>query len=596
MTRSPLLLLLLFCFSLSAQAATPQQAAIATAHPLATLAAEEVLAAGGNAFDAAIAVSAMLAVVEPYGSGLGGGGFYLLRQAGSPPSYRFLDARERAPLKTRPGLFQRDGKVQPRLSLDGPLAAAIPGVPAALSELSRQHARLSLARNLAPAIRVARDGFAVDRVYRQRARMRLDAMRADPETARLFLVDGEVPEEGHRLRQPELAASLELLAEDGHSGFYSGPLAARLVEGVSKAGGIWSMEDLASYHLVERPPLRVSLEGGRELISAPPPSAGGLILGQSLLMLQQLPWRQADRVERSHLTVEVLRRAYRDRSQLGDPDYVDNPAAQMLDAAYLQRLAADIDPQRATPSEQLGAAGVWHEGNDTTHFSVLDSAGNAVAATLSINLPFGAAFTVPGTGILLNDEMDDFAVALSGSNSYELEGSAANRLEPGKRPLSSMSPSFIESADAFASFGTPGGSRIPSMTLLAIMEYLDAQPLAEWVAAPRFHHQFQPDRISHEPGAFDAEQLQRLEAMGHRLQALARNYGNQQVLHWDKRNGKVEAASDPRGIGMAQPLAIGREPLKADESAVPLLLRSPPAAAAAGCRGNPAAAHCAGSD
>src|SRR5690606_27705174 len=213
----------------------------------------------------------------------------------------------------------------PRLSLDGPLAAAIPGLPAALSELARQHARLSLARNLAPAIKVAREGFAVDRVYRQRAGMRLEAMRADPETARLFLVDGEVPGEGHRLRQPELAASLELLAEDGHSGFYSGPLAARLVEGVNKAGGIWSLEDLAGYHLLERPPLRATLADGRELIGAPPPSAGGLILAQSLLMLEHLPWQEADPVQRTHLTVEVLRRAYRDRGQLGDPDHVSNP-------------------------------------------------------------------------------------------------------------------------------------------------------------------------------------------------------------------------------------------------------------------------------
>lgn len=594
MTRSPLLLVLLFCFALSAQARAPQQAAIATAHPLATQAAEEVLATGGNAFDAAIAVTAMLAVVEPYGSGLGGGGFYLLRQAGSTSSYRFLDARERAPLKTRPGLFQRDGKVQPRLSLDGPLAAAIPGVPAALTELARQHARLSLARNLAPAIKVAREGFAVDHVYRQRARSRLEALRADPESARLFLVNGEVPEEDHRLRQPELAASLELLAEDGHSGFYSGALATRLVEGINKAGGIWSMEDLASYQLVERPPLRVSLEGGRELISAPPPSAGGLILGQSLLMLQQLPWRAADRVERSHLTVEVLRRAYRDRSLLGDPDYVSNPDAQMLDPAYLQRLAADIDRQRATPSEQLGPAGIWHEGDHTTHFSVLDQDGNAVAATLSINLPFGAAFTVPGTGILLNDEMDDFAVAVNGSNTYELEGSTANQLEPGKRPLSSMSPSFIESAGEFASFGTPGGSRIPSMTLLAIMEYLDGRPLTEWVAAPRFHHQFHPDRITHEPGAFDAAQQRRLGELGHQLQALPRAYGNLQVLHWNKRSGKVEAASDPRGIGTALPAPDKQTSLNSAGSAAPRPAR--PAAAATDCRGTPAAAHCAGSD
>jgi gamma-glutamyltranspeptidase/glutathione hydrolase len=599
MTRSPLLFVLLFCLGLAGpvHSRAPEQAAIATAHPLATQAAQEVLAAGGNAFDAAIAVTAMLAVVEPYGSGLGGGGFYLLRQAGSPPTYRFLDARERAPLKTRPELFQREGKVQPELSLDGPLAAAIPGIPAALADLARQHARLSLARNLAPAIRVAREGFAVDRIYRERASYRIEALRADPESARLFLLNGEIPAEGHLLRQPELAESLEILAEEGHSGFYSGALATRLVEGINRAGGIWSMEDLASYHLLERPPLRVALADGRELISAPPPSAGGVILGQSLLMLEQLPWQDAEPVQRAHLTVEVLRRAYRDRGELGDPDFVDNPTAQLLEPGYLATQATSINLQQATASASLGGAGNWKEGNDTTHFSVLDREGNAVAATLSINLPFGAAFVVPGTGILLNNEMDDFAVAQTGSNAYRLAGSAANRLEPGKRPLSSMSPSFIESNSEFTSFGTPGGSRIPSMTLLAIMQYLDDRPMLDWVGAPRFHHQFQPDLISHEADAFDAAQQQALRARGHQLQVVARRFGNQQVLYWNKASGKVAAASDPRGIGTALPAPLIRPPLRAAGSAVPHPAHSDhPGAATTDCHKRPVAAHCAGSD
>ncbi len=268
-------------------------------------------------------------------------------------------------------------------------------------------------------------------------------------------------------------------------------------------------------------------------------------------MLQQLPWRTSDAVQRSHYVVEVLRRAYRDRGQLGDPDHVGNPTAQLLATDYLKALAAGIDPQQATPSSRLAPSAPWHEGDHTTHFSVIDSAGNAVAATLSINLPFGAAFTVPGTGILLNDEMDDFAAALDGSNAYGLSGSAANAIDGGKRPLSSMSPTFIESADDFASFGTPGGSRIPSMVLLAMLEYLDGQPVSRWVGAPRFHHQYLPDQLEYEPGSFSASQLAELRQRGHQPKAVERRYGNQQVLYWNKQTGQLDAASDPRGQGKA---------------------------------------------
>ncbi|MHA6492006.1 gamma-glutamyltransferase [Pseudomonas borbori] len=530
----------------------PDRSAIASAHPAATVAGQETLALGGNAFDAAVAISAALAVVEPYGSGLGGGGFFLLREAGPQPVYRFLDARERAPLAADADLYKVDGEVQKQLSLNGALAAAIPGLPAALVQLAERFGKLPLRDSLAPAIRLARSGVSIDRVYRERAEWRLAAMRDDPETARIFLDKGEIPAEFGLLRQPELARTLERLAADGHKGFYAGELAEQLVKGVRAAGGIWSLQDLAEYRIVEREPLRVALAEGRQLISAPPPSAGGLALGQSLLMLEQLPWRKADAVQRTHLVVETLRRAYRDRGLLGDPDFIANPLSKLLAPAYLQQLVSSIDLQRATSSDSLPAAGAWHEGNHTTHFSVLDAEGNAVAATLSINLPFGAAFTVPGTGVLLNDEMDDFAADVQGANAYGLAGSHANAIAAGKRPLSSMSPTFIESADEFASFGTPGGSRIPSMVLLAILEYLDGQPIERWPAVGRYHHQFRPDLIEHEPGTFTPEQVTALEARGHQLKALTRRYGNQQVLWWDKRNDRVSAASDPRGIGTSK--------------------------------------------
>jgi gamma-glutamyltranspeptidase/glutathione hydrolase len=268
-------------------------------------------------------------------------------------------------------------------------------------------------------------------------------------------------------------------------------------------------------------------------------------------MLQRLPWRQAEAGQRSHFVVEALRRAYRDRGLLGDPDFVADPSARLLAPTYLQQLAGSIEPQKATPSASLPPAGTWHEGDHTTHFSVLDAAGNAVAATLSINLPFGAAFTAPGTGVLLNDEMDDFAADVQGANAYGLAGSHANAIAAGKRPLSSMSPTFIESPGDFASFGTPGGSRIPSMVLLAILEYLDGQPIARWPSVARYHHQYLPDLIEHEPNAFSPAQAADLQARGHQLKALERQYGNQQVLFWDKPGKRVEAASDPRGIGTA---------------------------------------------
>nr|WP_242671559.1 gamma-glutamyltransferase [Azotobacter chroococcum] len=540
----------LLALAATAEAQAPVRAALATPHPEASAAGRSVLEQGGNAFDAAVAVAASLAVIEPYGSGLGGGGFFLLRedQGDAPARYRFLDARERAPLAAHAELYVRDGRARPELSRDGALAAAIPGLPAALVELAARHGRLPLRDSLAPAIRQARDGFAVDRLYRQRAEFRLSALRDDPESARLFLADGEIPAEGHRVRQPELAATLERLAERGHDGFYAGPVAERLVTGVRAAGGIWSAEDLARYRVVEREPLRFALAEGRELIGAPPPSAGGIALAQSLGMLERLPWRAADRVQRAHYVVEASRRAFRDRGLLGDPDFVANPVERLLAPAYLRELAAGIDPQRATPSSSLAPAPAWREGEHTSHFAVLDAEGHAVAATLSINLPFGAAFAVPGTGVLLNDEMDDFAADLQGSNAYRLAASPANAVAAGKRPLSSMSPSFIESADDLAAFGTPGGSRIPGMVLLAVLDYLDGQPVRRWPSVPRYHHQYLPDVIEHEPGAFDAAEIAELQRRGHPLK-VREPYGNQQVLHWDKRSGAVEAASDPRGLG-----------------------------------------------
>ncbi|WP_120994889.1 gamma-glutamyltransferase [Stutzerimonas urumqiensis] len=533
------------------QAQAPGQAAIATAHPLASEAGAQILADGGNAFDAAVAIGAALAVVEPYGSGMGGGGFFMLRQAGEAATYRFLDARERAPLAATADLYLRDGKADPRLSLDGPLAAGIPGLPAAWVQLADDYGRLPLTASLAPAIRLAREGFPVDAVYRERAGWRLEALQRDAESARLFLLDGAIPPLGHRLRQPELADTLERLAVEGNAGFYAGPVAERLVAGVREAGGIWTREDLAQYETVLREPLVFALPDERRLISAPLPSAGGVAIAQSLGLLERLDWRAAPPLQRVHLVVESLRRAYRDRGLLGDPDFIASPVDHLLSDRHLDQLATSVDPRRATPSATLPPAPRWWEGDHTTHFVVMDADGNAVAATVSLNLMFGAAFTVPGTGVLLNDQMDDFAADLDASNAYGLTGSRANLIAPGKRPLSSMSPTFIEGPQGLASFGTPGGSRIPSMNLLSALAYLGGEPVPAWAATRRYHHQYLPDVIQYEEGAFSASERQALEAMGHRLEPLERAYGNQQIIYWDKRTGAVQAASDPRGAGEA---------------------------------------------
>jgi gamma-glutamyltranspeptidase/glutathione hydrolase len=542
----------LMCASLAqASPSHPDQASIATSHPQATAAGREIMIAGGNAFDAAIAISAVLAVVEPYACGLGGGGFFLLRQAGEPTQYQFLDAQDKAPLKTTQNMYRRNGVVQSDLSLNGPLAAAIPGLPAALAELAEHYGKLPLTVSLAPAIRIAYEGFAVDDIYRERASWRLFALRSNPESARMFLRGNNVPTLGAIIQQPELAATLDRLADKGRDGFYGGLTAQAMINGIRGAGGIWSLHDFEQYEVVTRQPLRFVMADQRELITAPPPSAGGIALAQSLFMLQQLPWRESDKVQRAHYVTEVLRRAYRDRVLYGDPDFVPNPLAQVLAPDYLMRLVTSIDPHMATSNNTLPPAPRWREGGNTTHFAVLDREGNAVAATLSMNLPFGSTFTVPGTGVVLNDEMDHFSVSPDPVNPPAGSGTQPNSMLPGKRPLSSMSPSFIESPGGFAAFGTPGGSRIPSAVLLSMLQYLDEQPVGQWTAAARYHHQYMPDVLEYEPAAFTANELSDLQGRGYRLKEVRQPYGNQQVLFWNKSNARTEAASDPRGMGVS---------------------------------------------
>ncbi len=545
MVQSMRLLILLLLLPVSALAAAPPPvAAIASAHPLATEAGHDILAQGGNAFDAAVAMAAVLGVVEPANSGLGGGGFWLLHRA-TDGFETVVDGRERAPLAARADMYlDKDGKVLPQLSLDGPLAAAIPGTPAALVHIARRYGRLPLAQSLAPAIRIAKNGFAVSARYQSMAERRSEALRVSPAAATIFLDGGFVPEPGYVLRQPELAATLKRIAARGRAGFYAGETAQRLVAGVRAAGGIWSLRDLQHYRVVERRPLRARY-GDMTITSAPPPSSGGVVLAQMLNILDAYPLTSMPAVERQERIIQAMGLAYRERARhLGDPDFVAMDVPKLISPAYARSLRSDIAPR---VNEDLRPTGT-----ETTHFSVLDRAGNRVAVTLSLNTLFGSGFMPEGTGVLLNNEMDDFSAKPGAANTYGLIGSKANAIAPGKRPLSSMAPTFLETPDAVMILGTPGGSRIPTMVLLAALEFAQGRGgVQDWVAMPRFHHQYLPDVVEHEPGAFSADEARELAARGHALTLRAAGYGNMQAIVWYKKTKRVEAASDPRGEGRA---------------------------------------------
>ena len=537
----------------------PPAAAIASAHPLATEAGFEVLTKGGNAFDAAVAVSAVLAVVEPMGSGIGGGGFWLLHRENDGMQV-MIDGRERAPSRARRDMYLDDnGKPIPGRSLNGPLAAAIPGVPAALDHITKKFGRLTLAQNLAPAIRLARDGFPVSERYRRLVQFRLEPLTESPAAATAFLDRGFVPEKGYQLRQPALAHTLELMARKGRDGFYKGELARQLVKGVRDAGGIWTKSDLRRYRIEERTPVTVSYHGAR-LVSAALPSSGGIVMAEVLNMLEGLPIEKAGSAERKHYIIEAMRRGYRDRARyLGDRDFVPVDVPALTSKTYAKRLREDIGA-RATPSASLAGIGLRQKGTDTTHFSIIDRDGNRVAATLSINYPFGSGFMPPGTGVVLNNEMDDFSAKPGVANVYGLVGNDANAIAPGKRPLSSMSPTFIETDDAVVVLGTPGGSRIISMVLLASLEFLEGRGhVRDWVALKRYHHQYLPDVVQYEAGAFSDSEKRDLIRRGHKLKPIIRSYGNRQPSYgnmqavvWYRKDNRVEAASDPRGEGLAK--------------------------------------------
>lgn len=534
-------------------AAHPPGTAIASAHSLSTQAGLEIVRAGGNAFDAAIAVSSTLSVVEPISSGIGGGGFFLLHDAKRKRDI-FVDARETAPAAATPAAYlDAKGELNRDRATNGPWSAGIPGLPAALVHLAQNYGRLPLKTSLAPAIRIAREGFEVYPRLEKGYGSRREVMERYRGTREVFLADGTPPKAGETLKQPDLARTLELLAEKGFDGFYRGDVAARLLASVKEEGGQWRAEELAGYKVREREPLRLKYRGW-DIVTAPPPSSGGVALAEILQVLQGWDLSKLDPAHRTHVLAEAMRRAYRDRTiYLGDPDFVKMPIRRLTSADYAAGLRATIHPEKATPSDLLSGQPAPLEDDETTHFSIIDGDGNRVSATQTVNLLYGSGLVAPGTGVLLNNEMDDFALRPATPNAFGVMGFEANAPAAGKRMLSSMTPSFLESADRVVAVGAPGGSRIITQVLLAILAY-DAGLQPQQVAAqPRIHHQWMPDAISAEPGALDAATVAKLQAMGHKINAGESTWGNLQTVMWDKRSNTLSGGTDPRNpVGQAE--------------------------------------------
>jgi gamma-glutamyltranspeptidase/glutathione hydrolase len=530
--------------------AGPGKAAIASAYPLASDAGKEILAKGGNAFDAAVAVAAALAVVEPSSSGLGGGGFFLIRRA-RDGFETMIDLREMAPGAAHRDMYlDKDGNIIPGLSRDSALAAGIPGEPAGMAHLARRYGKLPLSVSLQPAIKLAREGFPLYTRLRGGMEFKKAAFLKTPDAARVFLVNGEVPPLGHIIRQPELAATFELLAKGGADAFYKGDFAGKLAAGVRSLGGNWTVEDLANYTVVERAPIVGQYRGAR-IVSGSPPASGGIALVDALNILEGYDLTAQDKVTRTHLIVEAMRRVHRDRAvYLGDPDFVKIPVARLIDPDYAAGQRASIRMDKAMPSALLPGVDAPSPGPSTTHFSVIDAKGNMVAATITLNFFFGSGLMVPGTGILLNNQMDDFSSKPGTPNGFQLIGGDANAIAPKKRPLSSSTPTFVMAPKGTLILGSPGGSLIIGMVLQGTINYMDGKSAQEVVSAPRFHHQFSPDELRFESDALSAEERAELEKRGHVLREGTRRWGNMQAVVWDYATGKVEAASDPRGVGV----------------------------------------------
>lgn len=537
---------LLLIISFTAAAESPKQAAIASAHPLATEAGHRILAQGGNAFDAAIAVSSTLAVVEQQSSGIGGGAFWLLHRAKDGKNV-MIDGREEAPGKAHADMFlDKNGDVNRDLALNGPLSAGIPGEIAGFEHLAIHYGNLPLSTSLQPAIEAAENGFkAYPRLIKHIDRKQ-KILRRYPASMAVYLPNGQVPKVGDLIVQKDLAKTLKAVAKHGKKGFYEGKVAKKLVKAVQKNGGIWTLDDLKNYQVKERDPITTNYRG-YHLVTAAPPSSGGIAIATILNVLSAWDLSEMDRAKRIHLVTEAMRRAYRDRSiYLGDPDFVEIPTQLLTHPYYAEGIRASIHPEKAMPSSLLPGIGENPKGEDTTHFSIIDTQGNMVSATLTVNTGLASGFIAKGTGVLLNNEMDDFSAKPGEPNAFGLIGDEANKIEPKKRPLSSMSPTFVFSDEQVAVLGTPGGSRIITMVLLGLLDFFDGNPVDSWVSKPRYHHQYLPDSLYTEKDALSPETIEQLKAKGHEVKVSRGQWGNMHAVYWNKTTGEVAAASDPR--------------------------------------------------
>ena len=544
-----------------------KKAMVVSVHQEAARVGAEIMRQGGNAVDAAVATGFALAVVHPAAGNIGGGGFMLLRKANG--EVHFLDFREKAPkAASRDMYLDAHGNVVADASLIGYKAIGVPGSVAGLVYAEQHWGKLSLRAVILPAIRLARDGVRL--TYEEAQSMHNDALGNFPDSRRIFQRGGKFYEPGEIFRQPELARTLERIAANPKANeFYKGALAQELAAEIKRGGGLVTAEDLAEYEVKERQPIRGTYRG-YEIISAPPPSSGGIVLVEALNILEgydlgKMGNRSADSI---HLTVEAFRRAFFDRAELlGDSDFSRIPVAQLIDKKYAQGWRQSLEMMRASDSKELRrpsgfgeldrSASVHQpftgrESNNTTHYSVVDAQGNAVAVTTTLNDSFGSAVTAGKLGFLLNDEMDDFTSKPGVPNLYGLMQGEANAIEPGKRPLSAMTPTIILKDGKLAMvLGSPGGPRIISTVMNILMGVVDyGLDIQQAVNAPRFHHQWQPDEIVLERTGFSPDTIKLLQARGHRIKA--ENYWSDgECIAVDPKTGELLGAPDGRNGGKA---------------------------------------------
>jgi len=546
------------------------KAMVATDEELGSKAGVEILKRGGNAVDAAVAVAFALAVVEPAAGNIGGGGFMLVRLANGPTT--FFDYREVAPGKATRDMYIKDGKLDEEASVIGYKSVAVPGTVAGLELALKTYGTMKLAAVMAPAIRLAENGFAVSEKLEREFREEKKVLERFPMSRRIFLMDGKMLKVGDTLKQPELAATLKRIAKSGAQEFYGGDTAHLIVADMAKSGGLITLEDLAAYKPRVREVLRAKYENGGhewEVVTSPPPSSGGVAIIEALNMLKDVPLKSWDDVESIHMVAETMRRVFADRAAyLADPDYSNVPVAGLTDPCYAKELAGTIDAQRASSSKEVragkphtcgvAAAGAvtstlvsLGEGPHTTHFSVVDEAGNAVASTYTLNDSYGSHVT-SSAGFLFNDEMDDFTTQPGVPNAlFGLIQSEANAIAPGHRPLSSMTPTILL-RDGKLSFvtGSPGGPAIISATLLSVINWMRLGMEAQAaINAPRFHHQWLPDQIFIEED-FPQGTQKALEARGFALKRRG-HIGLVNAIGIDAKTGERLGAADPRDKGAA---------------------------------------------